>query len=80
MNAVELLVAELKKMSKDVTTPEEIAQVATISANGDSTVGKLISEAMKKICFRVSLNCFFLKKKQKGKEHSFSVYITNFVI
>lgn len=49
MNAVELLVAELKKMSKDVTTPEEIAQVATISANGDSTVGKLISEAMKKV-------------------------------
>uniref|UniRef100_A0A915PZB8 Heat shock protein 60 n=1 Tax=Setaria digitata TaxID=48799 RepID=A0A915PZB8_9BILA len=49
MNAVELLVAELKKMSKNVTTPEEIAQVATISANGDSTVGKLISEAMKKV-------------------------------
>ncbi|VDK71239.1 unnamed protein product [Litomosoides sigmodontis] len=49
MNAVELLVAELKKMSKDVTTPEEIAQVATISANGDATVGKLISEAMKKV-------------------------------
>lgn len=51
MKAVELLVAELKKMSKDVTTPEEIAQVATISANGDSSVGKLISEAMKKVFF-----------------------------
>ncbi|VDM95817.1 unnamed protein product, partial [Onchocerca ochengi] len=49
MKAVELLVAELKKMSKDVTTPEEIAQVATISANGDSSVGKLISEAMKTV-------------------------------
>lgn len=49
MKAVELLVAELKKMSKDVTTPEEIAQVATISANGDTTVGKLISEAMEKV-------------------------------
>lgn len=51
MKAVELLVAELKKMSKDVTTPEEIAQVATISANGDSSVGKLISEAMKTVFF-----------------------------
>lgn len=49
MKAVDLLVAELKKMSKDVTTPEEIAQVATISANGDHNVGKLISEAMKKV-------------------------------
>lgn len=36
-------------MSKHVTTPEEIYQVATISANGDEGVGKLISEAMKKV-------------------------------
>lgn len=32
-----------------MTTPEEIAQVATISANGDQTIGNLISEAMKKV-------------------------------
>ncbi|CAJ0573864.1 unnamed protein product, partial [Mesorhabditis spiculigera] len=49
MTAVELVVAELKKMSKQVTTPEEIAQVATISANGDHVVGELISTAMKKV-------------------------------
>lgn len=49
MKAVEVLVDELKKMSKKVTTPEEIAQVATISANGDASIGALISEAMKKV-------------------------------
>ena len=36
-------------MSKSVTTPEEILQVATISANGDTTIGQLISDAMKKV-------------------------------
>lgn len=36
-------------MSKHVTTPEEVYQVATISANGDTTVGKLISDAMQKV-------------------------------
>ncbi len=36
-------------MSKSVTSPEEIYQVATISANGDTSVGKLISDAMKKV-------------------------------
>ena len=36
-------------MSKSVTTPEEILQVATISANGDTVVGNLISDAMKKV-------------------------------
>lgn len=51
MKAVDALVEELKAMSKKVTTPEEIAQVATISANGDSTIGNLISEAMKKVGF-----------------------------
>lgn len=49
MKAVETLVAELKAMSKEVTKPDEIAQVATISANGDRTIGSLISEAMKKV-------------------------------
>lgn len=49
MAAVEVIVSELKKLSKPVTTPEEIAQVATISANGDKVIGGLISEAMKKV-------------------------------
>uniref|UniRef100_A0A914GW71 Heat shock protein 60 n=1 Tax=Globodera rostochiensis TaxID=31243 RepID=A0A914GW71_GLORO len=49
MKAVDQLVNELKAMSKTVTTPEEIAQVATIAANGDKTIGKLISDAMKKV-------------------------------
>jgi len=44
------LVAEvLKDLSKDVETPEEVAQVATISSNNDSEIGKLISEAMGKV-------------------------------
>ena len=38
-------------MSKLVSTPEEIAQVATISANGDTKIGSLISEAMKKVFY-----------------------------
>lgn len=49
MVAVERITAELKNLSKQVTTPEEIAQVATISANGDKTIGGLISDAMKKV-------------------------------
>lgn len=49
MKAVDIIVKELKAMSKPVTTPEEIAQVATISANGDENIGNLISEAMKKV-------------------------------
>lgn len=47
--AVEAVIENLKKLSKPVTSPEEIAQVATISANGDSAIGNLISEAMKKV-------------------------------
>ncbi|MDO8618526.1 MAG: chaperonin GroEL [Candidatus Daviesbacteria bacterium] len=46
--AVTTLVLELKKMSKKVTTQEEIAQVATISA-ADDTIGNLIAEALKKV-------------------------------
>jgi chaperonin GroEL len=47
--AVEVLVEELKKMAKSTKDPTEIAQVGTISANGDTTVGKLLSEAMEKV-------------------------------
>jgi len=49
MAAVESVVTELKRMSKPVTTPEEISQVATISANGDKSIGDIISNAMKKV-------------------------------
>ncbi len=47
--AVEAVVADLKKRSKKVKSNEEIGQVGTISANGDSTVGKMIAEAMAKV-------------------------------
>ncbi|MCK0198498.1 chaperonin GroEL [Ancylobacter sp. 6x-1] len=47
--AVEAIVADLKKNSKKVTSNEEIAQVGTISANGDSDVGKFLAEAMQKV-------------------------------
>lgn len=49
MSAVEHVVDKLKSFSKPVTTPEEISQVATISANGDKKIGDLISAAMKKV-------------------------------
>ncbi|XP_016926161.3 60 kDa heat shock protein homolog 2, mitochondrial [Drosophila suzukii] len=49
MLAIENVKDNLKKMSRPVSTPEEICQVATISANGDKSVGNLISEAIKKV-------------------------------
>uniref|UniRef100_A0A1A9VNR0 Heat shock protein 60 n=1 Tax=Glossina austeni TaxID=7395 RepID=A0A1A9VNR0_GLOAU len=49
MMAVDIVKDHLKSMSRPVNTPEEIAQVATISANGDHNIGNLISEAMKKV-------------------------------
>jgi chaperonin GroEL len=47
--AVDAVVEELKKNSKKVTSNEEIAQVATISANGDAEIGRFLAEAMKKV-------------------------------
>ncbi len=47
--AVETLVAQLAKLSKKVKTSEEVAQVGTISANGDATIGNIIAEAMEKV-------------------------------
>jgi chaperonin GroEL len=47
--AVEAVVADLQKNSKKVTSNAEVAQVGTISANGDVSVGKMISEAMQKV-------------------------------
>jgi len=46
--AVETIVADLKKNSKNVTSNEEIAQVGTISANGDAEIGRFIADAMKR--------------------------------
>src|SRR5262244_58128 len=47
--AVDIVVADLKKRSKKVKANEEIAQVGTISANGDHTIGKMIADAMAKV-------------------------------
>lgn len=49
MLAVDVVVDNLKKLSTPINTPDEVAQVATISANGDKTIGDLISSAMKKV-------------------------------
>ncbi|MBL9152119.1 MAG: chaperonin GroEL [Verrucomicrobiales bacterium] len=49
MKAAEALVAELKKISTEVTDTKEIAQVATVSANWDSEIGNIIAEAMDKV-------------------------------
>ncbi len=47
--AVDLVVKFLKENARPITTPKEIAQVATISANGDRHVGALIANAMEKV-------------------------------
>jgi len=47
--AVEAVVEDLKKNSKNVTSNEEIAQIGTISANGDAEIGRFLADAMKKV-------------------------------
>jgi len=47
--AVEVVVEELKRMAKKTSGRNEIAQVGTISANGDATIGAIIAEAMEKV-------------------------------
>jgi chaperonin GroEL len=47
--AVEAVVEDLKKNSKKLTANEEIAQVATVSANGDAEIGRFLADAMKKV-------------------------------
>jgi chaperonin GroEL len=49
MKAVEAIVEELKKISKKVSDRTEIAQVATVSANWDKTIGTIIADAMDKV-------------------------------
>src|SRR3954471_18551544 len=47
--AVSAVLEELKSRTRKITTPAEMAQVGTISANGDSEIGQMISEAMQKV-------------------------------
>ena len=47
--AVEAVVADIKSRSKDIKTSEEIAQVGTISANGDRSIGEYLARAMEKV-------------------------------
>jgi chaperonin GroEL len=47
--AVAAVIADIEKRSKKVSTHEEVAQVGTIAANGDASVGKMIAEAMQKV-------------------------------
>ena len=47
--AVEVVTQELKKLSKPCQAKKEIAQIGTISANDDPTIGELIAEAMEKV-------------------------------
>ncbi|MFN4090775.1 MAG: chaperonin GroEL, partial [Alphaproteobacteria bacterium] len=47
--AVEAVVADLKSRSVKIKTSEEVAQVGTISANGDKSIGAMIAEAMQKV-------------------------------
>ncbi len=47
--AVEAVIAELKKLAKPIKDQKEIAQVGTISANNDSTIGNIIAQAMEKV-------------------------------
>jgi chaperonin GroEL len=48
-SAVDVVLMGLKKMHEKITTEEQLEQIATISANNDPTVGKLISTAMEKV-------------------------------
>ena len=47
--AVDAVVKDIQKRSKKVSTNDEIAQVGTISANGDAEIGRMLAEAMKKV-------------------------------
>jgi chaperonin GroEL len=47
--AVEAVVRDLKNHAKNVTSNEEIAQIGTISANGDTEIGRFLAEAMQKV-------------------------------
>jgi chaperonin GroEL len=48
-HAVKAVIEELKRLSKSTKGRDEIAQVGTVSANGDRTIGDMIAEAMEKV-------------------------------
>ena len=52
--AVDAIVKEIEKRSKKVSTNDEIAQVGTISANGDTEIGRMLAEAMKLSLIHIS--------------------------
>lgn len=62
MLAVDVVKKHLGTLSKKVESVDEIAQVATISANGDTSIGKLISSAMEKVILEFFLFIILLYK------------------
>jgi chaperonin GroEL len=56
MHAVEVIETELKKKSKKISTKEDLARVATISANNDATIGELIATIMHKVGSEGTIN------------------------
>ena len=66
LKGTEALVAELQKISKPVKLTKEIEQVATVSANWDSEIGKIIADAMDKVVKTVPS---LLKKLRASKLH-----------
>jgi chaperonin GroEL len=67
--AVDAIVAELKKISKGISSKKEIAQVGTISANNDSEIGEKIAEAME----RVGKDGVITVEEGKGTEFELNV-------
>ena len=67
--AVAEVVGQIRKMSKDVKTREEIAQVGTISANNDNAIGELIADAME----RVGKDGVITVEEAKGTETTLDV-------
>src|SRR5215472_3352204 len=67
--AVEVVVKEIEKRSKKVSTNDEIAQVGTVSANNDREIGRMIAEAMKscrsRSRFSLMLPCSTLRCRDK---------------
>lgn len=61
MLAVDTVKTHLSTLSKKVQSADEIAQVATISANGDNSIGKLISSAMDKVNKLQSSNYLYVR-------------------
>lgn len=60
--SVEKIVSWLDNIKKQVTTNEEIFNVATISANGDKVIGRLIADAMQKVCIIIYFKLFYNPK------------------